>query len=230
MAKAREIIETVGIDDRVSRRQLHCSAVVIDNDGIQTKPLGLGKRSERCRTAVDGDQKGGALACQSGDRLVIRAVAFGNTVGDMYQGIEARGAEKGAKQRGRGCAVDIVVAEDGDALAFCDRPLQSLDCRIHVRECARIRKQIAQGRLQEPRAGLGRDTPAGQHTGDKVGHAMALHHSQRLPTAALVEPLMPWLAEQRPLHTQERRPHGLILCRALAPTSTRLHVSALFAH
>ena len=70
-------------------------------------------------------------AGERADRLDVRAVAFEDAVGDMHQRIEpARAQEQGEQRRG-GRAVDVIVAEDGDALAALHGVGDALGGRLH---------------------------------------------------------------------------------------------------
>ena len=69
------------------------------------------------RAAIDGDQQLGAALGERADRLDVRPVAFENPVGNMDDRVEPAVAQIAREQRRRGRAVDVVVAEDRDALA-----------------------------------------------------------------------------------------------------------------
>ena len=83
--------------------------------------LRLGQRLDAGRAAIDRDQQRRAALGERADRLDVRAVALEHAVGNVDHRIEAAVAQKARQQRGRGRAVDVVVAEDRDALAAHDR-------------------------------------------------------------------------------------------------------------
>jgi hypothetical protein len=88
-------------------------------------------RLHRGRAAIDREQQRGAARGERAHRLDIRAVAFEQAVGNVGQGIDAGVAQKARQQRGRRCAVDIVVAEDRDLLAAHDRIGKPAGCLRH---------------------------------------------------------------------------------------------------
>ena len=67
--------------------------------------------------AIDGDQQLDAALGKGADRVDVRPVAFENPVGNMHDRIEPAVAQIAREQRRGGGAVDVVIAENRDALA-----------------------------------------------------------------------------------------------------------------
>ena len=95
--------------------------VMVDDDHVDAGRLGHGQRLERLGAAIDGDDQLRAALGDPHQRLARRAVALHQPVGDIGLGGEPELAQQPDQQGGRGRAVDVIVAEDGDRLA-CARP------------------------------------------------------------------------------------------------------------
>ncbi len=117
MAEAGQIVGAVRIDDRHRRRQFLVGLVMVDHHGVEAELLGFGQRLDAGGAAIDGDQQLDAAFGKAADGVDIRPVAFENPVGDMHDRIEPAVAQITREQRRGGRAVDVVVAENRDALA-----------------------------------------------------------------------------------------------------------------
>ncbi len=110
-----------------------------------------------------------------------------------------------AAQQGAGCsAVDIVVAEDRDALALADGLCKARCGIVHVGQHGRVGHQVADGRLQEPFGVFRFHAAPGQHPGDELGNVARLRDRQRRVAGARVEAVAPLLPEGGFTHGKER--------------------------
>ena len=82
--------------------------------------------------AIDGDDKAAAFLAKPDQRLARWAVSFEQAVGDIVPGIAAQHPHQPDKQGRAGCAVDVIVAVDGDLLGGQDGLGQPLGRRVHV--------------------------------------------------------------------------------------------------
>ena len=73
--------------------------------------------------------------------------------------VPAEQLERAAQDHGRGDAVDVVVAVNRDPLVMCERPLDSQNRPLHVRQLEWI-VQMFQRRVEEPRGAIGVGKPA----------------------------------------------------------------------
>ena len=116
MALPAQAILTIGIDDGVGWRKIFADLVMIGDENVDPSFRGDVQRLEARRTAVDRDDKLGAVLDQRGDRPLVRPIAFGDPVGNVDAGIEAMPGQEAAEKRGRRSAIDIVIAENRDLL------------------------------------------------------------------------------------------------------------------
>ena len=110
--------------------------VMIDDDHVDAGRLRHVERLERLRAAIDGDDQPRAALGDPHQRLAGGAVALHQPVGDIGLRIEAEIAQQADQQGGRGRAVDVIIAEDGDRLAGLDRVGEPCGGRVHVAEAA----------------------------------------------------------------------------------------------
>ena len=147
-SEAREVVVTVGIDQRHGVRQLGAELVVVDHHGAEPEATRFRERNEACRSAVDRDQQGRAARCKVADRLQTRPVAVDHAVGDVDRGVEPRGPQIFHHQGRGGSAVDVVVAQNRDLLPDSDGPRQMLHGGSHVAQRVGIRHEAPQGGIE----------------------------------------------------------------------------------
>ncbi|MNZ19294.1 hypothetical protein D3C78_363190 [compost metagenome] len=138
----------VGIDDGVCRRQFMARQVVIGHQYFQARSLGGCHAFDAGDAVVDGDQQL-RLALQGHlDDLRGQAIAVLEAVG--HQVIDMGGTEQTQAEytdgTGRG-AVSVEVADDEDALAFCQCRHQQVDRRLDALELL-VRQQARQAFIQ----------------------------------------------------------------------------------
>ena len=98
--------------------------------------------------AVERDEQPRALPGQPPHRLGVEAVAFHQAVGHVGHDLRTRRPQEAGQERGRGDAVHVVVAVEGDALAARDGAHEPLHGRGHAFHEERVR-QVGEARLQE---------------------------------------------------------------------------------
>ncbi len=132
IAEAGKIVLAVGIDDGERVGQVFRRLMVIEDDDVEAEPPRLGDRLVAHRAAIDGDDEARALGGEGRHRLAVRAIALGDAIGNMDQRRAAAGLEIFAEQRRARRAVDVVVAEDRDALAALNGAREPRRRRLHV--------------------------------------------------------------------------------------------------
>ena len=144
-------VEAVGVDHRHRHREQRGALVMIDDDHVEPGRRGLVERLERLRAAIDRDHQARTALLEADERRARRAIAFHQPVGDVGLRLDAQLAEHEDEQRRAGRAVDVVIAEDGDALLRLDRVRQPARTLVHVLERRRIWQEIADPRVAVPR-------------------------------------------------------------------------------
>ena len=132
MAEAGQIVGAVRIDDGHRRRQFLVSLMVIDHHRVEAELLCLAQRLHAGRAAIDGDQQLDAALGEGADRLDVRPVALENPVGNMHQRIEPAMPQIAREQRRSGGTIDVIIAEDSDALLARHRLREARGRRLHV--------------------------------------------------------------------------------------------------
>ena len=199
MAQSGKIVLAVGIDQRQRLRQRLRGLVVIEHDHVEAEPARELERLPADRSAIDRHEKLGPFGGEVRYRLRVGAVALGHPVGDVDDRLAAAGGQIFAEERRAARAVDVVVAEDGDALAAFDRPLEALGRRLHVAQAKRVRHQIAQARIEMALGRLRPDAAPGEHAGDQFVLSADLRNGERAQFAFRVEPRSPRPPERRAL-------------------------------
>ena len=178
--------------------------MVIDDDDIETKPPRLGQRLDAGSPAVDGDQQLRAAFRERADRLDVGAVTFEDPVGDMHDRLAAAEAQE-ARQQGRGgCAIDIVVAEDRDLLAARHGVGKTQRRLFHRGESVRIGHQPPHRRIEEGFDLVDLDATAGENARQQLRHIVPLRDGECPRRRALVEPVPPGPAADRPLDAEKQ--------------------------
>ena len=203
MAEAREIVRPVRVDERERLRQRLGSLVVVEHDHVEAEPRRRLERLVAHRPAVDGDDERRAALGEALDRLGVRAVAFRDAVGDMDDRLAAAGAEIFADERRAAGAVDVVVAEDRDALAPHGGGGEAHGRRLHVAQDEGVGHQVAQGRVEIALDRLRRDAAACENPGEELVVAADLGDGERARLACAVEPRPPRPSERRALDIEE---------------------------
>ena len=196
------VVQPVGVDHGARLRQPRLAQVVVDHDHVEPGLGGVVERVEGADPAIDGDHDGHVLRREDAHGGAVRAVALAQAVGDVDRGRLGDGLEEAAEQRGRGGAVDIVVAEDGDRLSRLDRAGEPRDGRLHVAQVERVGQQAAERGVEVVGRLLGRDAAGREHAPDQLRHLDGL--GQREAVLGIDEPRPPALAEQRSLDPEHR--------------------------
>ncbi len=139
-------------------------------------------------------------------------------------------AQIARQQRGRGGAVDVVVAENGDAFAARHRVGNALRRLLHGGQHMRIGHRVLDGRIEKRVDRVGFDIAAGKDARQELGKLVALRNVERARGAALVEPVAPSPSGRRILDAKEKailsheRNCTIVMLRAGGASSTRRRV------
>ena len=207
-AEAGEIVLAVGIDHGDRRRPLGAKLVMVDHHDIDAKRPGLGERFEAGGATVDRHDQAGALPGQRAQRFRVRPVALEQAIGDIDQRVEPLMAQEARQQRRRRCAVDIVIAEDGNALAGHDRIGDARRGGLHVGHHGRVGHQRPEARRQELRRLVHADTAPRQDARHDIGDLVSLGDGKRHIAGRAIQPLEPAAAAKRALDAEKRPPLG----------------------
>ncbi len=93
---------------------------------------GVLQRVRARRAAIDGDDQRRPALREFVDRLAVGAQALEQPVGNVDGGLEPLAPEEASQQRGRGGAVDVIVAEDRDLLLRPHRIGDPRRGKVHV--------------------------------------------------------------------------------------------------
>ena len=203
MAEAGEVVAPVRIDDRQGRRQLFVGLMVIDDDDIHAELVRFRQRRDAGGAAIDRDEERRALLRQRPHGFDVGAVAFEQPVRNMDQRIEAAMAQKAREQRRRSGAVNIIIAEYGDALAAPDRVRDARRRRRHGGEHVGIGHRALDGRIEEGVDRVDLDIAAGEDARQQLRQIMPLRDRERPRGAALVEPAAPGAPSRRAFDAEE---------------------------
>ena len=165
--------------------------MMIEHHHVEAEPAGLGQRLETGRAAIDRDQKRCALARQHADRFAVGTVALGEAVGNMNARARAVSGQKPCQQCGGTGAVDIVIAEDGDALALLDRERQPGARALHVAQCIGVGQPVADARIEEARHIVEGNPPPRDDPGKHLLQAMALRDHRGAALSLAVKAIAP---------------------------------------
>jgi hypothetical protein len=111
--------------------------------------------------AIDADDEI-VIARERRHGLLVGAIALVDPVGHVEGGARAHLAQPGQQEGGGGAPVDVIVGEDGDALAPLQGAQEAGRGLLHVAQGAGIGQEVAQGRGQEALGQLRRHLAAGQ--------------------------------------------------------------------
>ena len=154
--------------------------------------------------AIHRDKKPGAGRRELADRVCVGPIAFGDPVRDVDVDSKPAPSQVLGQERGRACAVDIVIAKDGDALAASDRVRQAGRSGVHAGEAIGIGEQVAEFGCEEAGHSLDGDAPPCQHARHQVRHAVRLGDRCRDEAGDAVEALEPAAAADRPVDAVDR--------------------------
>ena len=166
---AREVVLPVRVDQRGDLGQALVGLVVVDDDHVDAEAARGGERFEARRAAIDGDDEARALGDEPLDGGDVGPVTLEDAVGD----VDARGravvGEEAREQRGGAGAVDVVIAEHGDALAAFDGVGEPRGGAVHVAQRARVRHQRLERGIEEHRHVDDGDAARGEHAPEQFG-------------------------------------------------------------
>ena len=196
------VIDPVGIDHRNGLWQRDLGHVVVDDDGVEPCPLGLGQWLESGHTAIDGDDDCSPIGLQLQQRGRVRPITFLAAVRNIDVDIAAYGAEKSQQQRRGGRAVDVIVAEHDNPLALLHGLRHPRDRCVHVLEMRRIRQEAAERRVEKIRHRVRIDIACRQKPCHCLRQPMTLGDGERRTLVG--QPRSPASPGQRPFNAEKR--------------------------
>ena len=129
----------------------------------------------------------------------------------------AAGLQIARHQRAGTGAVHIVIAEDGDSLAFLYGVGQPVEGGLHVLHHMGVGHEGADRGVEPGGDLLGRHAAPGQHPGQQIGMAIELGHGLRAALPLEIETVAPGAPGHGSLNIKEKtagRWHGPVLARA----------------
>src|SRR5262249_22521046 len=133
------------------RRECGWTAVMIDDDRVDPELIRARDLVGGGDAAVEGHEDLRAFAGELLHCVLVEPVAFDQAFRDVDVRLDAVKAKKRSEKRGRGDAVDVVVAVERDALALLDRLDQAERSAIDmlhgrwIREVRELGPQVALG-------------------------------------------------------------------------------------
>ena len=203
MAKPRQIVGPVRIDQRVDDRKIVAALMVIDHHHVHAELFGFSQRLDAGGAAVHGHQQRGALRGKAAHGFDIGTVAFEDAIRNMDQRIEPAMAQMPCQQRRRRRAVHVVVAKDRDLFAAHRRIRDTLGGGLHLRHGQGIREQLADGRIEKILHGIDVDAASRDDARQHLRHLIALRDGERARRAARIKPVAPHTAGRGPRHAEK---------------------------
>ena len=121
----------------------------------------------------------------------------------MDDGVEPAAAQIAGEQRRGSGAIDVVIAEDRDALAVDRGMHKSRARRRHIGEYMRIGHQRADAGIEIAGDRVGLDAAPREYPRQQFRHAGALHDGKRARLPALVEAIAPGAPGRGFLHAEK---------------------------
>jgi len=149
--------------------------VMVENDDVDTASAKFGDCLDCSRAAIHCDEeRGGNLVKTIPDAVLSEAVALVESMWEVWASVPAELCEDLDEQCGRGDAVNVVVAEDGDvlvALACLEEPVHS---STHVWNKKRV-GEVFEARFEEAvdAVGIG-ETAIEEALGEQWGNSECL--------------------------------------------------------
>ena len=204
MAKSREVVLAVRVDDGECVGQALRRLVMVEDDDVEAEPACFGDRLVADRAAIDRDDEARAARGEGGHRLAVRTITFGDAIGNVDDRFAAAGLEIFAEQRRAAGAVDVVVGEDRDSLRAPHRVGEPRRRLLHVGSDKRIGHQRAQGRIEMARNFLEADAAPGEHPRQQFVAAARLGDRQGARFARRVEARAPRPTGEGTLDAEEK--------------------------
>ena len=124
--------------------------------------------------AIDRHDDPHSFRAQAQQGWRVRAVALAQAVRHIDPGSAADRREKPRQQRGRGRAVDVVIAKYGDRLAVAHGVDEPGGRSLHVAQMRGIGQLVAQARRQKTRCLVEIDTALSEQAPDDFGQSQPL--------------------------------------------------------
>ena len=194
-AEVPRLVHAIGVHHGERFRQAGLGQVVVKHNAFEAEAGRMGERGEGGGAAIGQEHQPAPLLCEPLERRLVRAVAFGQPVGHMDACCAARCGEKAGEQRGRGCAVHVVVGEDSDRFPGFGGVGEPLRRHVHVVQQGRVRQGSPELRLQKGGRGLRRHAPVGEYPRGDLRKTLPLGNRRCCPRIA--RPLAPGPAPER---------------------------------
>ena len=145
-AELRErIVRRTGRDDRAVGQRL-AGPVMVGDDDVEPAFSGLGDLVDGRDPAVDGEDEPATLVGEPGKRVAADAVALVEAAREVPGDVGAELAQEKNGERGRGDAVDVVVAVDADPASLARSRLGSVRTQPPCRRAGTDRAAAARRR------------------------------------------------------------------------------------
>ncbi len=174
-----KVVGALRIDDGIGKRQIAGYLMMVDDDDVEVELRRFRQRLEARRAAIDGDQEPRAALGDLAHGVDIGPVALEQPIGDVEERIEPGGAQHAHEERGRGGAVDVVIAEDRDPLLALDGVGEARGGAVHVGERRGIGHQAADARIEKILDRVERNAAAGDDARENLRQAVALADGER---------------------------------------------------
>ncbi len=179
VAYRARLVEPVRVDHRQRLGQLRLGRVVVDDDDLLTGGSAVRQRREGRGAVVEAEDQAAAGQGQPVEGRGTGAIAVDQAVGDENDRVDPEAAGEADEKRRRGGAVDVVVADDAEALARCQRVGEPRRRPIEIEEMGRIGQPVAQPRLEKARHGVEAEPAAGEEPADQLAQPVTLADRQR---------------------------------------------------
>ena len=205
MALPAQAILAVGVDDGMRGGKLFVHLMVVHDHNVDAAFCRNFKRFETGRSAVHRDDQARAVIDERGNGFGVRPIAFGDAVGDVDARLQPVAGQEAVKQRRRGGAIDVIVAENRDALACGDGARQPLRRLVHIGQRRWIGAQRADRRIEHIRHLVERNVARGQQAADDFREIVALSDGRAEVGLRGGKPLHPLEPARGALDAKERR-------------------------
>ena len=201
------LVQPVRVDHGHCRRQRRLGDMMVEDDDIEPGRLRRRQGLVRRDPAIDGEDQADAFAVQAQQSIGVGTIALGDPVRHIEAQWRAEGGEIAVQDGGRGCAVDIVVAEHGGRLVAFQRRNDPGDRGIHILQMGWIRQCRLEAGFEKIPGGFRCHPAVGQQPPDDFRQAEALrqrHAHAFVRFRAAGRARLPAPAAERPLDSQDR--------------------------
>ena len=200
-----KIVEAVRVHEGGRVRQRLIRLVMVDDEHVGAGVAARSNRFRRRRSAIDREDEARARLREIGQDRLARSVALGEPVWDIRRYALAVRAHVALHEGDRGRAVDIIVAEDGDALFAFDGTREAGGRRLHVLQGRGVRQQAAQRGIKMCRGRLAIGATSGEDASQELRQAIGLGDRCRDQRTARMQPLHPAIGTRGAFDAEDGR-------------------------